>query len=224
MNRKATVIFLAGGVGSRMTAPVPKQFLPLARKPLFSYSLDVFVASDAIDAIVVVCAEEFRHHFDGYNGLCFALPGPRRQDSVYNGLQEVPDDTSLVVVHDAARPFISDAMVSDTLTAAEEHGAATVGVPVVYTVKRADDEGFVAETLPREQVWEIQTPQVVRHDVIKKGFEKALADDVTVTDDVALAELIGLPVKLVEGSRKNVKITTQEDLSFAESLLAQRGW
>ncbi|MBT3393680.1 MAG: 2-C-methyl-D-erythritol 4-phosphate cytidylyltransferase [Waddliaceae bacterium] len=224
MTKKTSLIFLAGGVGNRMKASLPKQFLELSGRPLFSYSLDVFAAIDNIDDIIVVCAEEHRHNFDSYKTLSmsFALPGPRRQDSVYNGLCEVSSDSELVIIHDSARPFITEKMASEALVDGEEHGAAVVGVPVTYTVKRSNDEGFVAETLPREDIWEIQTPQVVKHDLLKKGFEKALAEDITVTDDVALVEILNLPVKLVMGSRDNIKVTTPEDIALAENILKQK--
>lgn len=218
--QSTAVILLAGGTGSRMQSEIPKQFLLLKDKPIVSYSFDVFTSMLQIAEIVVVCAAEYRHLFTlparSSIVLTFALPGVRRQDSVYSGLCALKTHPSIVCVHDGARPFITVPIVENVLAVAQEHGAATVGMPVKFTVKECDAHNIVTRTPNRSHLWEIQTPQAIRIDWLKRGFEKALAQNITVTDDVSLVELIGLPVHVVEASYRNLKITTPEDLLLAD--------
>lgn len=209
---KIAVILLAGGKGTRMQSEIPKQFLSLKNLPVAQYSLNVFSAMSEISEIVFVSEPEYRHHIQG--NVKFALPGPRRQDSVYNGFQAVSKDVRLVLVHDAARPFINRDMVKRLIEATIEHGAAVTAKKVRYTVKEGDD--FVENTLDRERIWEIQTPQGLRYDILKEGFEMVNIIHHTVTDDGALAEIAGYNPKLVEGDYANFKITTPDDLIMAQ--------
>lgn len=220
--QKTGIILLAGGVGTRMKSSVPKQFLLLKGKPIARYSFDLFASIPEISEIVVVCAPQNQHLFEAHNPnirVAFALPGERRQDSVYNGLQALSQDCSLTCIHDSARPCLTLAMVQRVLQAASEHGAATVGMPVKFTVKESDERHFVKHALDRSRVWEIQTPQVIQTHLLRKGFQLVENNKTSVTDDVSIIELLGLPVKLVEGNYSNLKITTQEDLAIAESYL-----
>ena len=141
---------------------------------------------------------------------------------MFNGLQQVDPRLSLVCIHDAARPFITAPLVRRALKAAETHGAATVGMPVKFTVKEALPDGLVKRTPERSTVWEIQTPQVIRKELLVKGFAYAKEKGLTVTDDVSLIELLGKPVQLVEGSHANLKITTPEDWLIAEKLIHEK--
>ncbi len=203
-----SLILLAGGSGSRMGNPTPKQFLPLRGKPIALHSFEIFRQA-GIEEIVIVCALEYRHLFDDER---FALPGKERHDSVRNGLELCTKEW--ICVHDSARPFIDLAMIDRVYSAAKKTGAATVGMPMVSTVKETCEKGLVKRTLDRSLTWEIQTPQVVRKDILWEGFAKGVA----VTDDVSLAELAGYPVQVVEGNRSNLKITTKEDLIIARRL------
>ncbi len=210
-----SVILLAGGKGLRMGSAVPKQFLLLKSKPIACYSLEVFLSLPEVNEVIVVCAPEFQSIFSSYP-VKFAIPGERRQDSVFNGLREVTSNGSWVCVHDGARPFINREMIQRLFTVGKQIGAATVGMPVKCTVKQCAEENFVGSTLVREQIWEIQTPQLLSRHLMEQGFQIAKERQLTVTDDVSLAELIPHPVKLVEGSYSNLKITTHEDLMIAE--------
>ncbi len=213
------VILLAGGTGSRMNASCPKQYLLLKNKPIVLHSLEVFLNMPEINEVVIVCDPAYQSHFSNQSlgkHIKFALPGKRRQDSVYNGLQIVNPESQLICIHDASRPFITLPIVQRVLKAAHQHGAAAPGMPLTFTIKESDGRQFVRNSPDRSLLWEIQTPQALRPDILKKGFESAITQNKTVTDDVSLAELINHPVKLVEGCRKNIKITTQEDLFIAE--------
>lgn len=215
---KVTAILLAGGSGTRMGGIQPKQFLTLANKPILLHSFEVLTALPEIEEIVVVCDPDYRHYLP--SDTLFAMPGRRRQDSVYNGFQCVSHDSEIIVIHDAARPMISAAMVLRGLAGAKEYGAAVTAMPVKATIKQGQPDGFVDKTLDRTSLWEIQTPQVIRASLLRRAFEHALKHNLDVTDDVSLVEAIGHPVKLVEGSYHNLKITTPEDLVIAESILS----
>jgi 2-C-methyl-D-erythritol 4-phosphate cytidylyltransferase len=220
----ATIVLLAGGRGSRMKSVVPKQYMELQGKPVALHSYEHFINLPEAIEIVVVCDPSFRSLFPAPpNGkiVSFALPGERRQDSVYNGFMAKQCDSDLVCIHDAARPFITDDLIRRVMDSANEHGAATAAVPVKFTVKEADNGGFVMRTPDRSLMWEIQTPQVVRPGLLTLGFHKALSEGLTVTDDVSLIEMIGHPVKLVEGGYMNLKITTPEDFALAKQLYYQ---
>lgn len=211
-----SVIIVAGGIGSRMGSEIPKQFLPLIGKPMIMHSFEIFKTIPEVKEIVVVCEPEFYSLFDG---ALFAPPGPRRQDSFYNGFLATNKKNKLICSHDAARPLITKEMVKRTIDAAVEHGAAALGMPLKFTIKECDGKNLVVKTPDRSKYWEIQTPQVIQRDLLKKGFEKVIQEKLTVTDDVSIIELMGLPVKLVEGSYSNIKITTPEDLELAKQLI-----
>ena len=206
-----SAILLAGGRGTRLQSATPKQYLPLGGKPLACHSLEVLLAHPSIAQVIVVCAADYRAHFSGYP-VDFAEPGERRQDSLFNGLHIAQHEA--ICVHDAARPFITEAQLTRLFEAGNETGAATLAVPMKATVKRSGSNALVIETLDREELWEIQTPQFLRKEVLTRGFAHADQHNLTVTDDVALAELIDHPVKLVLGSSKNIKVTTPEDLEL----------
>ncbi|MDP1836797.1 MAG: 2-C-methyl-D-erythritol 4-phosphate cytidylyltransferase [Chlamydiales bacterium] len=217
---KVSAILLAGGVGTRMRSTTPKQFLPLLGKCVARYSFDLFKSMPEIHEIVVVCEEVYRKDFSEPDVL-FAFPGPRRQDSVYNGFCKVSVDSDIVIIHDSARPLINRDMILRGIHAAEEHGAAVAAVPLKATVKQSRGDCFVDKTLDRSTLWEIQTPQTIKTALLRTAFEHALKHNLEVTDDVSLVEAIGYPVKLVEGGYSNLKITTPEDLVMAKSFLTR---
>lgn len=220
-NKFISAILLAGGLGTRMQASTPKQFLTLKGKPVARHSFDLFLAMPEIHEIIVVCEPEYRHLFQEENPskkIAFASPGSRRQDSVYNGLNAI-SKSDFVCIHDSARPFIDRELVVRALNGAVDHGAATVGMPVKFTVKQSDGKDLVHNTPDRSLLWEIQTPQVVDFQLLHKGFQFAIENNLTVTDDVSLVELLKKTVKLVEGCARNIKITVPADLKFATYLL-----
>lgn len=215
------VVLAAGGIGMRMGTDIPKQYLSLHNKPLALYSFEVFLSLPEVLGIVVVCDPAYQSLFTPYSklvNLSFALPGKRRQDSVYNGIEKLTGDP-LVCVHDAARPLINSTLVRRAVHAAAEWQAAVLGVSVKGTIKVCDADQNILNTPNRASLWEVQTPQVIRLSLLREGFEKANSQSLTVTDDVSLVELLGKTVKVVESSYSNIKITTPEDLLVIKQFL-----
>lgn len=210
MKHKLSIILLAGGKGLRFGGTTPKQYLKLGDKPVVRHSFDKLAH---LGEMIVVAAKEWHPLFPS-EGVLFAEPGIRRQDSLYNGLQYASGD--LILIHDGARPFFDLSDVEKLIETGEEVGAAALATPLKNTLKRSDENFRVKETLDRALLWEIHTPQVVKKDSLIRGCDKAIREGITVTDDVAVAELIGAQVKLVLAKEGNIKITTAEDLAWAE--------
>lgn len=222
---KTSLILLAGGIGSRMQTTQPKQYLMLMDKPIAYYSLELFLSLPEISEVIIVANPLYHSLFQPFTNhttpIKFAFPGLRRQDSVYSGLEQVANDSDFICIHDAARPFVSKNSVKELLKEGYIHKAATLAVPLKFTVKQSGPDGFVHSTLDRNKLFEIQTPQILSKTILSEGFAYANQHNLTVTDDVSLAELIEKPVKLVEGSYLNIKITTPEDLLIAPHLYKQ---
>lgn len=218
-----SVVFLAGGTGTRMGSVIPKQYLSIHQKPLALYSFEVLASLPEVQNFVVVCESPYDSLFDlcakgkGIN-LEFARPGLRRQDSVLNGIQLLQNNP-LVCIHDSARPLIDPSVVRKVVQTADNWEAAVVGVKVRSTIKVCDGAQVVIDTPNRDSLWEMQSPQVIRLSLLKEGFAYAQQHQLTVTDDVSLVELLGKPVKVVEGSYANIKVTTPEDLICIEKLI-----
>ena len=213
------MILAAGGIGSRMGASTPKQYLPLSGKPIALHSFELFCEMDEIDEIIVVCDDEFRPLFSSTRKpILFAKPGKRRQDSIFNGLCAAFKNASIICTHDAARPFVERNEIRTLLEKTLEIGAATLASPAICTIKQCHEDRIVEKTLDRTKLWEIQTPQALRRDCLVQGFAYALANDIEVTDDTSLAELLHQPIAVVPSSRHNFKITTPDDLAIAQAL------
>lgn len=225
--KSVSVILLAGGKGKRMGASMPKQYLPLLGQPIALYSFRIFSLMPEVKEIVVVCDPSYRDIFEEAQNsvtvyLKFASPGKERQDSVFNGLQEIDQMTELVCVHDSARPLVLNEDVKKVLNDAWVHGAAVLGVPVKATIKEASNDNFVTRTLNRQTLWEMHTPQVIKPSLLRKGFEVVYREGLEVTDDVSIVEHLKHPVYITEGSYTNIKVTTPDDLLLAERILNQR--
>ena len=215
-----SLIFLAGGSGSRMGAQIPKQFLPLGDKIVACHSFDLFASTTKIDQMVVVCEPAYRQFFkEKDKPLTFALPGLKRQDSVYHGLKLCDPKADLILIHDAARPFIESTQLAALIETGLRIGAAALAVPVSSTIKECDPLKMVKKTLSRSGLWEMQTPQALWADLLHRGFQLVKERGLEVTDDVAIAEVLGHPVEIVAGSPKNLKLTTPFDLAVAQTLL-----
>ncbi len=228
---KNTAVVLAGGRGSRMKSETPKQYLLIGGKPVLYYSLKAFQECGGIDEIVLVCGRDDMGKCRkdivkkyGFTKVARIIPGGQeRYHSVYEGLKAA-EDCEYVLIHDGARPFIDGAMLNRILDALPGCRACAVGMPVKDTIKLSSEEGFVEQTLPRERLWSVQTPQSFAYTLIRRAYDRLMAQGTDtgagITDDAMVLEYIsGIPVKLIEGSYRNIKITTQEDLLLAETIL-----
>lgn len=225
-NYTATVILLAGGIGQRMGASMPKQYLTLGGKPIARYALDCFSLLPEVVEIIVVCEEKYCDIFENAMpdiDLHFAAPGVRRQDSLINGYRAAKAKSDLICVHDAARPFVSASIAKRVMDAAMAEGAAAAALPLKFTVKETDSNGYVVNTPDRSKIWEIQTPQAIMPELLSEGIALSEEMGATVTDDVSFVELIRRPVRLVHGDETNIKVTTPHDLRHAEAIMASQG-
>ena len=221
---KCTAIVLAAGQGKRMGTEIQKQYLEINEKPILYYSLRVFDASPLIDEIVLVvgkgqkeyCEREIVRKYGIQKVTIIVEGGTERYHSVYNGLQYV--DGGYVYIHDGARPFVTEEILKRAYEEVKNSQACVVGVPVKDTIKIADTKEYVQSTPDRKYLWTIQTPQVFNTQLIKSAYEALMSkDSIQVTDDAMVAEqMLGIKVKLVQGSYKNIKITTPEDLEIAK--------
>lgn len=214
-----TAILLGGGLGRRMASSTPKQFLPLAGKPVILHSFELFLRFSEIKEIIIVCDHAYQHLFD-HPLVKFAKPGAERQDSVFNGACLASPDSDRLLIHDGARPCLEYDLLDSLLKEAQNHLALALAVPVTSTIKQTNCDGFVEKTLNRTCLWEIQTPQIIEPSLYKQAALLAQSQNLVLTDDVSLVELLGHPVKLVKGSYKNIKITTPEDLVFCNTLFS----
>ena len=230
MKSKISVLIPAAGHGSRMESSIKKPYLMLGDKPILSHTIDRFEQNSVIDEIfVIVDASDFQMCYKkvvepfNYRKVRELVPGGEtRQESVFNGLRALSDDVDFVVVHDGVRPFIDDDIIFGCLEATEEFGAAISAVSVKETIKVANDDLFIDHTPVRDRLWRVQTPQVFRKSLLFEAHEKAEQNGISASDDAGLVEKLGAPVKLVMGSYQNVKLTTPEDLQFAETLLSDK--
>jgi 2-C-methyl-D-erythritol 4-phosphate cytidylyltransferase / 2-C-methyl-D-erythritol 2,4-cyclodiphosphate synthase len=223
---RVAAIVAAGGRGTRLGAGVPKQLLTIGGETMLGRSIRLLARHPRIDEIVVVLPADLLHERPGDDLACgkpmtVVAGGPRRQDSVKHGFDAVRGRADIVVIHDAARPFASADLVSRTIDAAVESGAALAALAASDTVKLAAEGGagdlVVERTVPRERVYLAQTPQAFRTSVLSAAID-AGADGAEATDEAALAEAAGFPVRIVQGEPANVKITTMTDLKAAEAV------
>jgi 2-C-methyl-D-erythritol 4-phosphate cytidylyltransferase len=226
---KTGAVIVAAGQGSRMRTTVSKQYLPLAGKPILVHSLLKFQTHPNIDVITVVVPSGDEPHVrelvdrHGCSKVQHIVAGgSERQHSVARGLTTLRGAVEFVLVHDAVRPFVTDVMIDAAIEAAEMDGAAVLAVPVKDTIKIAGEDGTVASTPDRRSLWAVQTPQAFRLDLLLYAYEQAEREGCIGTDDAMLVERLGHPVKIVHGDYANIKITTPEDLDWAEQVMMKR--
>ena len=226
-----TAIIPAAGLGLRLKSSIPKPLVKIAGKPILAYTLRALAKNSQIKRIIVAvnkahlkAFEDVLNKFRIGKKTELVSGGPTRRDSVKNCLKNVSGDAGWVLVHDAVRPFVSEDLIGRLLKEALMSPAVICGVPVKATIKRVTGNGLretdcyeVEETLERENLWEIQTPQVFRKELLLGAYKKGAG--LTVTDDASLVEKSGVKIMLVYGSYFNIKITTPEDLVFAEAIL-----
>jgi len=222
MSEIAGAIIVAAGSGTRM-AGADKLFTEVAGQPLLAHAIAPFQECASIDRIVLVMAplnlkrgRDLVERYGFTKAIALVKGGERRQDSVRLGLEAL-GGCEYVAVHDGARPLATPELIARGLEAARETGAAAPALPIADTVKEAGPNGIVLRTLDRSRLWAVQTPQVFRYELLLRAHREITAD---VTDDAAMVEALGEPVRLFEGSRANIKVTTVEDLTLIKALTA----
>lgn len=218
---KTIALIVAGGRGRRMGKD--KQFLRIAGKPMLGWTVAAFQKNRLIDGIILVVSRNNlmkAKRMRLSKMIAVVESGAERQDSVRNGLAALPASADIVVIHDGARPGISQETITRSITVARQHGAALVGVPVKDTIKRVQSpRSKVKETVDRKELWAAQTPQTFKVEIIKDVYERIKGK---FTDDAGLVEKAGRPVKMVRGSYENLKVTTPEDIKIMSAILGSR--
>ncbi len=229
-NFNTTAIIAAGGTGSRMGLDFNKLFLMIDEKPVLAHTLDVFEKCQKVDEIVIIANEndiqtvkEIVEDFGYTKVKTIATGGKTRQESVYKGLLCVSEDTQVVAIHDAARPLVNPLVINQCIEAASEFGASAAGVPAKDTLKRVDGQNMITETVDRENIVQIQTPQCFKKDIIIKAHEKAIEEGFSTTDDCAVVEKYGTKVKVIAGNSLNLKLTTPDDYYALSAFITYRG-
>ncbi|MBI3577824.1 MAG: 2-C-methyl-D-erythritol 4-phosphate cytidylyltransferase [Ignavibacteriales bacterium] len=224
---KVFVIVPAAGSGTRLGGAVKKQFLLLRDKPILVHTLQRFEHCPDIDEIALAVPEQsiaeietVLSHYRLHKVSKVTVGGEKRQDSVYNVLKKIPAKLSdIVLVHDGVRPFVEPKRISHLIKTCKEYNAAVLAVQPKDTIRRSAGGDFFDQTLDRNALWLVQTPQAFRAELLLKAYEKAKKEKFYSTDEAALVERIGAKVKIVEGSYDNIKITTQEDLELGKLIL-----
>lgn len=225
-----TAIIPAAGMGSRMKMSKNKLYINLDGKPVLYYTLKRFINNSFIDEVLVVLQDGETEHFHSSilnllgakkNKINTVVGGKTRKESVFNGLKAAPEKTDYIIIHDGARPLVTDETINSVIGSLEEEEAITTGVKVKDTIKIKDHNNYVVKTVNRDNLVNIQTPQAFDYKLIKKAHQNKFFDK-NITDDAYLIELMNKKVKIIEGSYENIKITTQIDLTIAEEILKSR--
>ena len=227
--RDVGVIIVAAGSGTRVGGTELKQFRWVAGKPMLLHSLQRFQSRS--DVAMVVCVLPRQYAGDpppwifqsDVDRLLVASGGKERGDSVYNGLDDMPEECTVTLVHDAARPFVDDATIDRVVAAARAGNAAVPALPVVDTLKQASADGRVVGTVARDGLWRAQTPQGFPRLMLEDAYVRARRERISATDDAALCEQFGFPVVVVPGSERLMKITDESDFARAEALFMTEG-
>lgn len=225
---KIAAVVPAAGKGARFGNRIPKQFLKIGDREVITRTIDTILSVPEIGTVVAIAAPDGEELLadvlaavSGFDRRGRVIGGGReRQDSVCNGLSILDADTDLVVVHDGVRPLVTVALIRASIRTAAESGAAVAAVPVKDTIKRVTGE-TVIETLPRDELWQVQTPQTARYDWLMTAHRKAREQNYYATDEAGLLEWQGYPVRIVQGDYRNIKITTREDLAAAAAWLPE---
>ncbi|HEX7020919.1 MAG TPA: 2-C-methyl-D-erythritol 4-phosphate cytidylyltransferase [Gemmatimonadaceae bacterium] len=218
------VVIVAGGAGARVGGTELKQFRWVAGKPMLLHSVQTFMARPDVGMVVCVLPREYVGDPPPWLFQCdlerlqISVGGRTRTESVSNGLDDLPDEAQVVLIHDAARPFVGDDTISRVIASVREGHATVAAVPVVDTLKEVDAAGTIIRTVDRESLWRAQTPQGFSRELIVRAHREARAGRISATDDAALCERMGIRVKVVRGSERAMKITEESDFARAEAM------
>ncbi len=222
--RDVGVVIVAGGSSTRAGSGELKQFRWVAGKPALLHSLQTFMARPDVVSVVCVIPRDYVADPPPWIFQCdidrlMLAPGGRtRTESVRNGLEDLPDEASIVLVHDAARPLVGDETIDRVVAEARAGHCSIAALPVVDTLKEVGEDGRIIRTVERERLWRAQTPQGFPRDVIVRAHREAAANHIAATDDAGLCERLGIPVIVVRGSERAMKITEEADFARAEAL------
>lgn len=222
------VVIVAAGESTRTTGKELKQFRWVAGKPMLLHSLQAFMARSDVVSVVCVIPREYVADPPPWifqcdiDRLLLSVGGRTRTESVRNGLEDLPNEASIALIHDAARPLVDAALIDRVVARVRDGACAIPALPVVDTIKESDTEGRVARTVDRARLWRAQTPQGFPREVIERAHREARAAGADATDDAALCERLGIPVELVPGSDRCMKITDESDFERLEALFAAR--
>ena len=222
--RDVGVVIVAGGSGTRVGGEELKQFRWVAGKPMLLHSVQTFMARP--DVGMVVCVLPQRYAGDpppwlfqcDVDRLLVSIGGRTRGESVANGLDDLPDEAQIVLVHDAARPLVDEGTIDRVVTSVRAGTCAIAALPVVDTLKEVDGDGLIVRTVDREALWRAQTPQGFPRQIIVDAHRRAARDRISATDDAALCERLGIPVRVVRGAERALKVTEGADFARAEAL------
>lgn len=222
-----STVIVAAGNSTRMNIGKSKQYILINNIPVLTRSIQAFENISLVDEIIVVvnqsdidyCKEKIIKPYNFLKVKSIVAGGNNRQQSVFNGIKTTHPSSDIIVIHDGARPFVTTKTIEQTIDSAKKNASAACAVKVKDTIKISDSESFVEKTIPREFLWSIQTPQAFKKDIIIKAHQKATSDQFIGTDDTVLVERLGIKTKIVEGEYFNIKITTKEDLTFADAIL-----
>lgn len=221
-------VIVAAGKGKRMGTEISKQFLPLRGKEILAHTVEKFEHAENIRDIVLVTGQDslqdvqdMAQEYGWQKIISVVAGGKERQDSVWNGLLAISEDTEIVLIHDGVRPFVTEDILNLSIETAVEMGGCVAGVPAKDTIKVCNSENIAVDTPDRSTLWQIQTPQTFQKERIVKAYKQAKDAGFIGTDDASLAEYGGYPVKVIMGSYRNIKITTQEDLLIGEAFLKE---
>ncbi len=222
----ASAIIVAAGIGARIKSDTPKQYFLLSGRPILYYTMINFIEAKLVSEIVLVISKEFMDS----ELLRVCIPpgtskpiktvkgGKKRQDSVYNGLKSIDKYCDTVVVHDGVRPFIAPGKIDETIEMCNEYDGVVIATPAVDTMKEVNNS-LIIKTLNRANIWQVQTPQTFRREVLEHAFEKAYKNNFIGTDEASLVEHLGARIVVLKGDRRNIKVTCREDLKIASYLL-----
>ena len=226
-NLKCSVIIVSAGSGKRMGGKVPKQYIKIKEIPVLARTVSCFQNCKKIDEIVIVtgkneiefCEKEIKNKYNFNKVKKIIVGGKERQESVFNGLKALDNNTDIVLIHDGVRPFIKENDIKKIIDDTIKYDCCVLGVKVKDPVKICNENNYISSTPDRNSLWIAQTPQSFKYDLIMRAHKKAVSDGYTGTDDSVLTERIGCKVKITEGSYDNIKITTQEDLYFSKAII-----
>lgn len=229
-NDKVVALIPAAGMGKRMGKEGKKQFLLLGNMPVLAHTLKVFEGIDEVNEIIVIapageegfCLNEIVEKYRIHKVTKVVPGGKERQDSIYNGLRVVSNETACLIIHDGVRPFVSRDTIKKSIELSKEADGVIAGVPVKDTIKRVSKDMFVEATMNRSQLWHIQTPQAFKYKIINEAYNKAYLDNFRGTDDAALVERLGYKIRVIQDNYDNIKITTPDDMIFAEMIYQSR--